>query len=85
MGNSAEPCFMVQQLTVEEISAIKALHKGEASAYQQTLTLAVIIKKFSMTHDIQFVPGASDQSSFMSGRAYVGMQLLRTINLTKDS
>tara|TARA_R100001369_G_scaffold91915_1_gene134715 strand:+ start:5950 stop:6219 length:270 start_codon:yes stop_codon:yes gene_type:complete len=74
-------CFYVKELTQREVLAIKALNTGTADASQQQMALAVICNKFSRPHDLLFVPGESDQTVFMNGRAFVGMQILKTLNV----
>lgn len=74
-------CFYVKELTQREVLAIKALNTGTADTSQQQMALAVICNKFSRPHDLLFVPGESDQTVFMNGRAFVGMQILKTLNI----
>ena len=73
--------FEVPKLTKEEVLAIKAVYDGVADAYTQRLMMSVVINKFSRAHDILFIPGKPDESVFLNGRAFVGMQLLKYINI----
>jgi len=77
----SDPCFIVAKLTKDEVLALKALATGEADPYQQSLALHVITNKFSRPHDLLFVPGQADQSAFLNGRAFVGMQILKYLNI----
>ena len=78
----SEPqCFTVAKLTKEEGLALKALRDGVADPYQQSLALHVITNKFSRPHDLLFVPGQADQTAFLNGRAFVGMQILKYLNV----
>lgn len=77
--NNKEVCFHVAKLDKEEAAALKALGKGEAQAWEQTLALSVICNKFARPHDLTFIPNERDQSSFMSGRAFVGMEILKVL------
>jgi len=61
--------------------ALQALGAGTADAYQQKLALAVISNKFCRPHDLLFVPGKPDETVFMNGRAFPGMQILKTLNI----
>ena len=72
--------FHVPELTLDEIQSIKSLHRGDATEYQQRLALAVIIEKFSKTHDLPFTPDSFSETSFMNGRAFVGKKILKTIH-----
>jgi hypothetical protein len=74
-------CFQCPALNKQETEALKALGKGEADEFQQTLALAVIVKKFSMGPGMTYVPDSFDQSSFLSGRAFVGQKILRILNV----
>lgn len=74
-------CFQVPKLTEDEVRAIKAVGVGEATEYQQRLALKVIVNKFSRAHDMQFVPGQPDQGDVLTGRAFVGSQILKYLNI----
>lgn len=81
MAKKESECFQCAELDKPEIEAIKALYKGEADEYQQKLCLSVIVNKFSRTHDMLYIPGSFDQSSFISGRAFVGQKILKVVNI----
>lgn len=74
-------CFYVPEVEKEELEALKQVYAGEASSYQQRLALSVIVNKFSRAHDMQFVPGAPDQSAVLTGRAFVGSRILWALNM----
>lgn len=74
------PAFQYGPLDKQDVIAFKALADGEATEYQQRRVLNIIVKNFSRTHDVSFVPGASDQSAFIAGRAFVGSRILYYIN-----
>jgi len=76
-------CFRTENLTKEELIAIKNTYAGEATPTQQTLALSVIVAKLCRTHHLQYVPGSQDQSSFIAGRAFVGDKLLYIIKQSK--
>lgn len=73
-------CFKTSTLDKHDIEAIKALAKGEATEHQQKLALAVIVKKFARTHDQPFIPDSRDETSFLSGRCFVGNKILKIIS-----
>ena len=73
--------FKTQRLSDDEHRAIRSLYKGDASEYQQKLALKVIINKISRAQDLLYIPGSFDESAFLNGRAFVGQQLLKYINL----
>ena len=74
-------CFNVAKVTKEEHRALRALRTGEATPGQQGMALALITNKISRTHDVLFVPGAADESAFLAGRAFVGSQVLKLLNI----
>ena len=80
MSNTPQ-CFYVPDLDKEEILALKAVGAGEADAYNQRLALSVIVNKFCRAHDILYIPGAPDMTTFLNGRAFPGMQILKHLNV----
>ena len=76
-----EACFECAKLNKEEIAALKALHAGNATPRQQALSLSVIVNKFARAHDLSYIPGSFDQSTFISGRAYVGQKILKYLHV----
>lgn len=81
MNKKQLDCFLYPAISNEEHSAIKALHKGEADAYQQALALKVIVSKFSRAHDLLYFPDSFDQTAFINGRAFVGQQVLLLLKI----
>lgn len=73
--------LFTEQLWRHEHVALKALHVGDATPDQQKLALEIIVKKLSRTHDLSYIPSSFDGSAFLSGRAFVGHQLLKYLNL----
>lgn len=71
----------VLALDTDEILALKALYDGNANEYQQRQALTVIVNKFSRAQDVLFIPGAADQTAFLNGRAFVGMQILKYLKV----
>lgn len=70
-------CFKVPGLTVREIRALRSLETGDATPGEQQLALSIILKKFARTYDVHFIPGAPDESTFLTGRAFVGQEILK--------
>jgi hypothetical protein len=73
--------LVVEPLTKEEHRALRALREGKADAGQQGLALQVIVNKLSRTHDLPYIPGDPNAGVFLAGRAFVGKQLLKALNL----
>ncbi len=79
------PCFRINEpVTEQEIHALRALERGEASSNQQQLALRVLLVKLSGVYDQGFVPGAPDQTQFREGRSFVGQQALKLIRSPID-
>jgi len=74
-------CFEVEIVSEQEAAALKALQKGEAEPHQQTQALALIVNKFCRPHDQTYIPGHEGRTGFMSGRAFVGQQILKYLNI----
>lgn len=73
--------FQFEPLTRDEIMAVKAMKTGEADEYQQQLVLQVICNKLSRAQDLCFIPNDADQTAFLNGRAFVGQQMLKLLNV----
>jgi hypothetical protein len=73
--------FECPEPTEHEIYALRALYRGEATDEQQRLALALIVNKFARTHDLLICPGSPEGTGVMNGRAFVGMRILKYINL----
>jgi hypothetical protein len=71
----------VKEMTAQEVRAIRAVYAGEATPYEQKLTLKLIVNNFSRAHDVLYIPGDTHASTFIQGRAFVGAQLLKTLKL----
>jgi len=65
----------------QEMRALKALNRGDAEGHEQRLALSVIIHKLSRAYRQTWVQGQPDSTSFLAGRAYVGQQLARILNI----
>lgn len=78
---SVPQSLKVEPLTKQEIHALRDLHKGEATARQQQVALYVIVNKFARAQDLLYVPDSFDQTAILNGRAFVGQQILKYINI----
>ena len=78
---SAPEALRVEQITKQEIVALQDLFEGKASEYQQRLAMSVIINKFSRAQDLLYIPDSFDQTALLNGRAFVGQQILKYINI----
>lgn len=76
-------CFDVEPLDNAEIYALRAVYAGDATPNQQRLALVTVANKLARSQDLLFIPGANGdrESAFLSGRAFVGQQLLKVLKL----
>ena len=81
MSSDTPEQFRYKPLDKEQVVALRALEKGEASPAQQRLALSVIVKNFSRTHDVLYLPGSFDGSAFLTGRGFVGTLILKYLNI----
>jgi len=78
---AAPQSLFVEPLTKAEVHALRDLHKGVATEHQQHVALFVIINKFARAQDLLYVPDSFDQTAILNGRAFVGQQILKYINI----
>lgn len=78
MPHSAEH---VDPLNAEELRALQALNRGDATEHEQRLALSVVIHKLSRAYRQVWVQDHPDATSFLAGRAFVGQQLARVLNI----
>ena len=67
-----------------DTGSIKAVANGRASEHQQMHAMRLIVENIAGTYDQSFRPGALDgqrASDFAEGRRFVGLQLVKLINL----
>lgn len=67
-----------------DVSAVQALHRGDATPEQQQRALKWIIEAASATYDMSFRPGGQDgerETAFAEGRRFVGSQVIKLLRL----
>lgn len=73
--------FAIGTVHQHEALALRALQKGEADADQQKTALQFITNKLCRPHDLLYIPGSFDETGFLNGRAFVGQQILKYLNI----
>lgn len=66
------------------IYAVQAVYAGEADASQQRMALEWIIHSAAQTYDEPYrsdADGGERETSFALGRAYVGRQIVKLVNM----
>lgn len=69
---------------IADIAAIKALAAGNATESQQQRAVKWIVETVAATYDEPFrseLDGGSRETDFALGRAYVGRQIVKLINM----
>lgn len=66
-----------------DASSIQALARGEANPDQQKRALDFIVNKLARTYDLSFCPGPEGdrETSMSEGRRFVGLQIVKLINV----
>lgn len=78
-------CFQTIQPTKQELYAVQALEKGEATPFHQRLALQFILTKLCRVYDVHFVPGEPDVSNFLEGRGFVGQEIFKILNINPSA
>lgn len=79
-----DPPWLPAKYTYSEVVAIRALAEGKANEHQQVTALKWITAAAAMTYDEPFYSdpdGGERNTAYACGKAYVGKQILKLINL----
>jgi hypothetical protein len=63
-----------------DVSAIQALHRGDASPDQQKRALDYIIS-LAGTYDLSYRPDSDRDTTFAEGKRWVGLQIVKLVKL----
>lgn len=64
-----------------DVSALQALARGVANEGQQKRALDYIVNTLGMTYQHTYVPGSERDSAFAQGRRFVGLQIVKLVNM----
>lgn len=64
------------------VFSLKALQTGTANDEQQKIALAWIINQAAATYDQSFRPESDRATAFAEGRRFVGLQIVKLLNLS---
>lgn len=69
-----------------DVSALKALARGVANEGQQKRAINYILGTLSGTYEHTYVPGPGGErdTAFANGRRYVGLQIVKLVNLPPE-
>lgn len=68
-----------------DIEALRALERGDCPAHLQKRALDWIIRKAAGTYELSFSPDDERLTSFAEGRRFVGLQMIKLLNLNPDA
>lgn len=68
-----------------DAAAIKALQSGTATADQQQRALKWIIEEACRTYDLSFRPQSSRETDFAEGRRFVGLEIVKLLNIPAEA
>lgn len=84
MRKPRDPAWLPVAYEPPDIEALKALSRGQASAEMQARVLKWIIDTACGTYEPSFrsdADGGDRETAFAEGRRFVGLQLVKLINL----
>lgn len=64
-----------------DVFAVKALASGTANDHQQKRALEWIVRMAARTYDVSFSPASDRETSFAEGRRFVGLQVVKLVNM----
>ena len=79
-----DPAWMPVVYDVQQIEAVKALARGEATDVQQQIAVKWLIETAAATYDLSYRSdgdGGERETAFAEGRRFVGLQMVKLINL----
>jgi hypothetical protein len=65
-----------------DVIAFQALNRGEASPDQQKRALRYVIETLTGTYDMAYRPASPRDTDFALGKAFVGQQIVKLLNLS---
>lgn len=63
--------------SIEELAAVKAVQRGEATEEQQRLAWFFITETLCETYGLSFRPDSERHTIFAEGKRFVGLQLIK--------
>lgn len=79
-----DPAWMPPAYDLADLDAVRTLGRGEADAATQKRALDWIVNVAAGTYDLSFrsdVDGGDRETAFAEGRRFVGMQIVKLVNL----
>lgn len=73
--------YLPPEWELSDAYALKSLVAGTASADQQQRAVAWIINRAAATYDMAYRPESARDTDFALGRAFVGQQVVKLINM----
>lgn len=83
-SKTSEP-HMPVDWELADASALQALVRGDADEYQQKRALSFVINKLAHTYDLSYHPKDGLAMAFAEGSRFVGLQIVKLINVNTSS
>jgi hypothetical protein len=68
-----------------DVTAIQAMHRGDASPDLQRRALNFIINDLARTYDLSYRPDSERDTAFAEGKRFVGLQLVKFLKLNTEA
>lgn len=75
------PPFLPAPYELADLSAVQAVARGEADGQQQKRALKWIIEQACDTYGLGWHPDGPHAASFVAGRRFSGMQVVKAVNV----
>lgn len=66
---------------IPDAAAVQAVAQGRASEDQQRRAMKYLVERLCATYDLSYRPASSRDTDFAEGKRFVGLQLVKLINL----
>ena len=84
-GAPRSKAFHPPDWEIADAGALQAMQRGDASPHQQQRALDYIIRALAGTYDLSFRPDSERETSFAEGRRFVGLQIVKLLNLKLEN
>lgn len=84
-GAPPSKAYVPPEWEVADAGALQALVRGDASEHQQQRAIDYIIRKLAGTYDLSYRPDSDRDTAFAEGRRFVGLQIVKLLNLKLEN
>jgi len=69
---------------IADLNAVRAVAAGEANSIQQQRAIRWLVENVCGTYQLSYRPESDRDTAFAEGRRFVGLQIVKAINLRTD-